>query len=202
MSLLIFGISGRKRHGKDMVATYLSRYGVQRLAFADKLKQVAMDIWDLSFEQVYGTDTIKEAIDERWGLSPRVLMQRLGTEVGRNIHDQTWVRKTISTIKVAQQGGAVMLPNFVSRQFERVTFGEGYADRWAVPDCRFPGEAEAIQATGGVVIKIVRPSVVSTDSHASETEVDNVKEDYLIVNDGSLADLEAKVLKVAAGILK
>lgn len=185
------------------MATYLESYGgVKRLAFADELKRVAMGLWDLSFEQVYGTEATKEAVDERWGLSPRTLMQRLGTEVGRNIHDQTWVRKAITTIERAQRGDTVVLPNLVSRQFEEVTFAEGWADRWAIPDCRFPGEADAIKARGGVVIKVVRPGMPTGDMHASETEVDNVQEDYLVVNDGTLVELELKVRDISRRIFE
>ena len=202
MPLTLVGVSGRKRHGKDQVATYLESYGVKRLAFADELKRVAMNLWDLSFEQVYGSDEYKEAVDERWGLSPRTILQQLGTQVGRNIHDQTWVRKALSTIERAQRGEPVVLPNMVSRRFEEVTFAEGWADRWAVPDVRFPGEADAIKARGGVVIKVVRPGMPTGDMHASETEVDNVQEDHLIVNDGSLGDLETRVREIAYRIFE
>lgn len=201
--LVLIGISGRKRHGKDQVATYLEGYGgVKRLAFADELKRLAMGLWDLTFEQVYGDDSLKEAIDERWGLSPRTILQQFGTQVGRNIHDQTWVRKAITTIERAQRGDTVVLPNMVTRRFEEVTFAEGWADRWAIPDVRFPGEADAIKARGGVVIKVVRPGMPTGDTHASETEVDNVQEDHLVVNDGTLVELELKVRDISRRIFE
>jgi dephospho-CoA kinase len=198
---LLIGISGKKRHGKDSVARVLSEWGVHRLAFADHLKWLAMQTWDLSFEQVYGDD-LKEVVDERWGLTPRFILQQLGTQVGRNIHEMTWVRKALDTIEKAAKGEKVVLPNLVSREFEEVEFAEGWANRWSIPDCRFPGEAEAVKGKGGVVIKVVRPSLVSNDSHASETEVDNVKEDYLLVNDGSLEDLELQIRKVMEQVLR
>lgn len=202
ISPLIIGISGRKRHGKDVVSTILAEhYGAHRLAFADELKRVAMGLWDLSFEQVYGDDKHKETVDERWGISPRVLMQLLGTEVGRNIHKETWVRKAFSIIRKAHAGESVTLPDMTARCFRDFQFSSDQ-DVWTIPDARFQSEAEAIKANGGIVIKVVRPSIISTDSHASETEVDNVEEDFLIVNDGSLADLEAKVLALAAEILQ
>jgi len=199
-SVKIFAISGKKRHGKDSVARVLNEWGVHRLAFADHLKWLAMKTWDLSFEQVYGDD-LKEVVDERWGLTPRFMLQQLGTQVGRNIHEMTWVRKALDTIEKAARGEPVILPNLETRKFEETEFAEGWADRWCIPDCRFPGEADAVKARGGIVIKVVRPSLVSNDTHASETEVDNVKEDYLVMNDGSIADLHAGIQAIIDRVL-
>ena len=197
---LIVGVSGRKRHGKDQVATYLEEYGTLRIAFADELKRVAMDLWDLSFDQVYGSEQDKETVDPRWGLSPRVILQRLGTEVGRNIHPLTWVRKVFTMIDAASRGEEILLPDMRHRRFMPCCPNP---TAWVIPDARFPNEATAIQARGGLVIKVVRPDFLkrSTDMHASEVEVDNVVEDALIVNDGSLADLRSKVQQVAQGVL-
>ena len=197
----IIGISGRKRHGKDMIATYLAKHGVQRVAFADELKRFAMDIWDLSFEQVYGADDLRESVDPRWGVSPRFIMQQFGTEVGRSVHKDTWVRKTLRLIEDAHQGHPVILPDFVERRFREYVLSAEEAAVWSIPDARFPDEAEAIRAAGGVVIKVVRPSIVSNDTHTSETRVDQVRADYLIVNDGTLDDLRAKVAVVASKVL-
>lgn len=198
--LLVIAISGKKRHGKDSVSKILEQWGVHRLAFADHLKWLAMRTWDLSFEQVYGDD-LKEVVDERWGITPRFILQQLGTQVGRNIHEMTWVRKAFDTIDRAHRGEEVVLPNLVSRKFEETQFAEGWADRWGIPDCRFPGEADAVKAKGGIVIKVVRPSLVSNDSHASETEVDNVKEDYLVENTGTLDDLAEQIKPIMAKVI-
>lgn len=198
-SPLIIGISGKKRHGKDEIASALASRGVNRLAFADELKRFAMAIWDLSFEQLYGADEHKESVDERWGLTPRFIMQQFGTEVGRNIHDQTWVRRAFDIIDRAWLGANVVLPDLQAREFRSVVVEDPSV--WAVPDVRFKGEAEAIKARGGVVIKVVRPSLVSKDTHASETGVDEVVEDHLIVNDGTLDDLRAKVAALADKVL-
>lgn len=200
---LIIGISGKKRHGKDMVSAYLAESGVLRVAFADELKRYAMELWDLSFEQMYGGDDIREVIDPRWGVTPRFIMQQFGTEVGRSVHKDTWVRKTLRLIDRAHGGSPVLLPDLVQRRFRefQFEFGSGAADVWSIPDCRFPDEADAVRAAGGVVIKIVRPSIVSNDTHASEVGVDKVVGDYTIINDGTLDDLRAKVAAVASQVL-
>lgn len=197
---LILGIAGKKRHGKDAVAQALMNFGFLRIAFADHLKWMSMHTWDLSFEQVYG-DALKEVADERWGLSPRHLLQTLGTQVGREIHSDTWIRKTFSTISKGARGEPVFLPDLQARTYSEVQYDPSYAQRWSIPDCRFPNEAEAVKAAGGVVVKVIRPSILSADTHASETEVDNIKEDYLIINDGSLQDLQRKVNALMQEIL-
>ena len=174
---LIIGISGKKRHGKDEVAKALASRGVQRVAFADELKRFAMAIWDLSFEQMYGPDSVRESPDEVWGLSPRAMMQNFGTEVGRNVHPLTWVRRAFRIIDDANQGANVILPDFGQRCFRSMSLPMAEIDVWAIPDVRFKGEAEAIKARGGVIIKVVRPNLVSTDTHSSETSVDEVVEE-------------------------
>lgn len=198
---LIIGISGKKRHGKDMVSAYLASHGVRRIAFADELKRYAMQLWDLSFEQMYGGDDVREVVDERWGVTPRFIMQQFGTQVGRSVHKDTWVRKALRLIDSAYRGETVLLPDLEAREFREFTFAPGEAALWSIPDARFPDEANAVRAKGGVVIKVVRPSIVSTDTHASETEVDNVVEDHLVVNDGTLDDLRARVALVASKVL-
>lgn len=199
---LILGIAGKKRHGKDSVARVLSdRWSVRRLAFADHLKWVAMKTWDLSFEQCYGDD-LKEVVDERWGLTPRFILQQLGTEVGRSIHKLSWVRKTLDNIARAHRGEPVLLPDLRARDFREFRFAPGEADMWAIPDCRFPGEADAIRAAGGIVVKVIRPSVASNDTHASETSVDEIVEDHLIVNDTGLAELDVAVSLLAQKVLR
>lgn len=191
---MIVGVSGRKRSGKDTVAMYLGlKYGCNRIAFADHLKYIAMLTWDLSFEQCYGPDEVREVVDPRWGLSPRQILQRIGTEVARNIHEDTWVRKTFSTIERGTRGEDILYPDMDAKRFVEGP-ASGRKDRWAIPDSRFPNEAQAIWQRGGIVVKVERPSLgVSTDLHASERGVDDITPDVLLVNDGTLADLFRQV---------
>ena len=207
---LIFGIVGKKRSGKDSVAKALSFSGVQRIAFADELKRHAMELWDLSFEQVYGDD-LKEVVDERWGVSPRHFLQVFGTEVCRNAHVDTWTRKTLHLIDTAFRGGPVLLPDLKHREFRKFRFNHQSAriwagetlggDVWSIPDVRFRNEAQVVKDRGGYVIKVIRPGLVSDDTHQSEVEVDLIEADHTIVNDGAMADLEAKVSDLARRVL-
>lgn len=46
---------------------------------------------------------------------------------------------------------------------------------------------------GGQIWKIINPNKENNDNHSSETEYQQVKEDKLILNDGSLEDLYKKI---------
>ncbi len=194
MTLKLIGICGRKRHGKDSVGRILRNHHNYRLtAFADAVKRVAMDVYGLSWDQCYGDGPEKEADDPRWNLSPRVIMQRIGTEVGRSIHPDTWVRHTLDNVRHAAEGGGFVERDDAWMKFVTVPSPVVHT-AWAVTDVRFPNEADAIRAAGGAVVKVVRPSLgTPTDEHPSETSVDLVREDVLIVNDGTLDVLADRV---------
>lgn len=64
--------------------------------------------------------------------TPRILLQQLGTECGRDIiHNNIWVNATMSEYKDTEN--------------------------WMITDCRFPNEAEAVHTEGGITIRVNRP---------------------------------------------
>lgn len=109
-------------------------------------------------------------------LTPRVMLQLLGTEAGRNIiHPNIWVNALFST--------------YTSES------------NWVITDCRFPNEAEAIKQRGGKLIRLNRiydtpltEEQIAISQHPSETGLDNYQGfDALIENDGSILDLVEKI---------
>jgi hypothetical protein len=64
---------------------------------------------------------------------------------------------------------------------------------YLVSDCRFPNEAKAVKARGGIVIKVVRPDAKADDSHQSETLIDDIDADYTLYNDTTLENLMLNV---------
>jgi hypothetical protein len=62
-----------------------------------------------------------------------------------------------------------------------------------ISDCRFPNEAKAVKARGGIVIKVVRPDAKAEDSHQSETLIDEIDADYTLWNDTTLENLVLNV---------
>lgn len=179
---MIIGISGYARTGKDEVAKVLvEEFGFERLAFADKLREcvyalnpivVSKDLDDVAWlrhlQDViddYGWDGVKET---PYGPEVRRLLQRFGTEVGRNILGQNiWVDATFMVTDVTK--------NYI------------------VTDCRFRNEAMGILRQGGKMWRINRPGVGPVNDHISEIGLDDFPFDTIIENDGDLTDLRDSV---------
>lgn len=168
----IIGLSGKKRNGKDSAAKFLSSAGYVRYAFADKLKAAAKVIFGFSEEQVNGD--LKEVIDPRWGESPRVVLQKFGTECMRHGYaDDVWVRALEAELRDVKS-------------------------LVAITDVRFPNEAEMVRALGGEVWRIVRPGFQETGNHASEVALDSYTFDRVLVAD-TLPELGVAVEAGLAG---
>lgn len=61
-------------------------------------------------------------------------------------------------------------------------------------DIRFPFEAEWIRSLGGFVIGITSPRSDTSDTHTSETSVDDIIPDYQVTNDGSIYEFRGSIL--------
>ena len=101
-------------------------------------------------------------------LTPRKLLQLLGTECGRQIiHPNIWVNSLFADYKKDSN--------------------------WIITDVRFPNEAQAIKDKGGIMIRINRPLYRLDDQHPSETALDNYNFDYVIENEGNIDELVQKI---------
>jgi len=123
------------------------------------LKRAAQRVFGFTDEQVWGAQ--KEAVDPRYGFSPRWLLQRLGTEglraeFGDDIHARALLR------------GLRQRPP------------EGPPRLVVVDDVRFPNDAHFIAQGGpdfrGAVLKLVCTDAggASAGAHASEDAIDAV----------------------------
>lgn len=168
----IIGITGNMRHGKDTLGLYyINTHGYVKLSFADPLKEACRQIFDLSQSQLHGDE--KENIDDYWGVTPRQILQYVGTELFRdqmvklipNIGKDIWIKVMDKKIKKIFKGGAKGV---------------------VITDIRFENEAKLIKSLGGIVIKVVRPSseIKGLPDHSSEKL--NFEADYTIINDGSI----------------
>jgi hypothetical protein len=137
-------------------------------------------------------------------LTPRKLLQLLGTEAGRNIiHPNIWVNATFADYKSA--GEKIGFKSYSKRDMEE---GFGKKPNWLFTDMRFPNELEAIKSRGGITIRINRPyrpfdesrqtvdDVQMTPEHPSETALDDAKFDYVINNEGTIEDLIDKAREI------
>jgi dephospho-CoA kinase len=171
--LAIIGIIGRKGTGKSECSKVLiDKYKFTKISFADKMKQIISDLWDIPIQHLYDP-SMKETFDPRWGKTYREIMQLFGTEVCRNIAWNTWVYH-------------------VEKQFKT-------AENFIIDDVRFKNEAALIKKYGGILITVVRPLPRSRDAkHLSESEQDEIQPDIVIMNDGTIEDLHRKIEKSLA----
>ena len=121
-----------------------------------------------------------KAYDGKVAITLRVLMQYFGTQVGRDmLHEDCWIRATMSD--------AVDNRNKY-----------GYS---IIADVRFANESDAIRSqSDGYVIKITRNIDRIKDEHESE-QLDGIKYDVLIENNGSKIELFYKVVELAGRII-
>jgi len=134
-------------------------------------------------------------------LTPRKLLQLLGTECGRNIiHPNIWTNSLFADYKGVKApngkwGGHIKYPN------------------WIITDVRFPNEAKAIKDRGGIIIRVNRFTeeqkiafaktragrsnnslqLVLKNQHPSETALDDYEFDYVVDNNGTLEELIEKI---------
>jgi hypothetical protein len=192
MSMLI-AITGKKNHGKDSVGRILaSELNLRQDSFAAPIKSAAKEWFDLSEGQVNGMIAEKETIDPRWGITPRFVLQTMGTEVARSIHPDVWARALIRRHESAMAEAA--------RKWEHGP-GAYRPVGTVVTDLRFENEAHIIRSHGGIILYVTRGSISENEfsAHASETSVETIgaKADYFIRNDGTLDDLQRQVSALA-----
>lgn len=172
----IIGICGKKFNGKDTIADHLiSNYGYTKISFGDSLKKAVQCIFGFSDEQLWGST--KEIKDPYWNISPREVLQCIGTDCMRikfgetfpHIGDNIWIMSLRKT-----------LDNLLKKGVTKIV----------IPDIRFPNEAtmlknichESNNSTKCHIIRVSRPDLHITDSHVSENMLDRITFDYDITN--------------------
>ena len=184
---IIIGITGQMHHGKDAIAKILKRrFKYVHISFAMFLKEACKNIFSFTDEQLHGES--KDSLDERWGVTPRRVLQVVGTELFRERftelvpealqpNESIWVKSMRLYLKTLHPGTCVV-----------------------ISDVRFTDEAALITKEGGEIWKVVRASIPSTsssaDTHKSETELAGIVPNKIIQNDGTLLQLEQTVVRL------
>ena len=184
MERKIIGLLGTKHSGKDTAGTYLiSKHQFVRYAFGDPVKDICQILFSLSDLQL--TDpSMKEMVDERWGLRPRDMFQRFGTEFG-----QMGILKLFPELN-----NKIKYRELWSRLFEEWLKQQGNANI-VITDVRFKHEIECIKKYGGTIIKMNRDTS-KNDTHLSETELNLIPDDmidHIIDNNHTLDDLYSQL---------
>lgn len=170
---IIIGLTGRAGAGKDTAAAYLCEtYGFVQTSFADPIRsmvQLFLEEAGIDHAFVHERD-LKEVPVPALGVSARQMMQVLGTEVGRHVSHDLWLRHL--ELRLGLTVGA-----------------QPVHDRIVVSDVRFPNEETWVHARGGRVIRLHRDQAGSVRHHASERYVVELEADVDLHNHGAMHGL-------------
>ena len=132
--------------------------------------------------------------------TPRLLMQLLGTECGREIlHPNIWVNSVMADYKYQEKIVCCWGNEINNRKVIRNIGGNLYEvinkiyPNWIITDVRFPNEASAIKQRDGIIIRVNSKRCNNTDKHPSETSLDDYEFDDVIRNDGTIEELIEQV---------
>jgi hypothetical protein len=158
---------------------------VKKYSFADTLKEIAITMFDLKYEQVYGTDAHKQqqvshlrwenmpgVTDKKGVMTVREFLQFFGTDVMRKMYDPVWINRTMRDIQAEEPLIAI------------------------IDDCRFENEIRAVQEAGGKVIGLTRQPY--DDSHSSE----RVVQDHADLLDGVIDNQNMTIDEMCHGVLQ
>lgn len=187
-ALVIVGLRGDAGCGKDTVASILvERHGFRLVKFADGLRACLLALDPIVDASGFSPPVrLSAAVAEReWDgakaryVEVRELLQRMGTEVGRNVIDpDLWVNLAVRDI---ERGGDVV-----------------------VSDVRFPNEVQAIRNRGGVVALVRRPGTRDPSQawrqHVSESALAGDVPDAVLQNDGTLDELAERTCAFLAAV--
>ena len=175
--MILIGIAGPAQSGKSTLAgefRRLVKFRGRKYAekpFAGPLKRmltsIGVDISDLS------KNVPVPFLDG--SITPRIMMQTLGTEWGRSLLPNLWLRVWQHEL---DDGANVV----------------------TVPDVRFDNEAELIRSMGGTIIHVTRKptaDMLAVPAHASEAGITRAKGDIIFRNDRGIE----KMTQLAASIL-
>lgn len=168
---MIIGLTGYAQSGKDTVAKILvNQYGYKRVAFADKIRELLLEINPIMYKGNRLSTFIKEFGWEfaKSNHEVRELLQDFGLGVRNILGSDVWIVSALREMDDVNQ-------NYV------------------VTDVRFLNEASMIKNLNGQLWRIKKIEVEAVNDHISESEMADYKVDQIFTNNGTLEDLELLV---------
>ena len=174
--ILVSDLFGEKVSGSDWIPLTEEYVDISQLlesfrpckiyAFADVLKEFAVDVLGLEYNQVYGTNEEKNSPthllwenmptgNNKGPMTGREVLQYFGSDICRKMYENIWFDACIRRIRKDNPELAL------------------------ISDVRFPNEIKGVQNEGGVVFGLPRDIVNGKDTHSSE-QVDLSLCDYLL----------------------
>lgn len=174
----LIGVTGYARVGKDTFAEGLAAHaGYSRMSFAQPVREMLyaqnplVDVDGLRVRAAVdhlGWEAAKDRVPEL-----RRLLQSLGTQAGRELLGaNVWVDAAMRRLDACP------------------------APKVVFADVRFPNEADAIRARGGIIVRVERDGHGPLNMHESETSMDDYEWDYVVRNNGTVDELHQKAADV------
>ena len=185
MNLKIIALTGPKGSGKDTVARLIAQQyeNVITIAFADPIKEVIQDLFDLDKSNIGHYDDFKRTTlrynlpgYSELGVSARHVVREIGMLM-RSYDDKQFTDYVCDAILT---------------QPEKI---------WIVTDLRFDNEYMKLKQLGAKIINIKRPNY-EYDGHITERGFNESLVDYQLMNDGNLQYLNTRVGSVVLNIMK
>lgn len=154
MSVRLIGLHGKAGCGKTTVGDYINnKHCALLFSFALPLKIASSELFFTDHEW-FEDQELKNTKLPYWDLTPREILQKLGTEGMRNLFGQDfWIKRM-----------QLEIDSFTSDD-----------DLVVITDCRFQNEVDFIKDNGGIVIHLTRAGAdgnIGIQNHASEADLD------------------------------
>ena len=168
---MLLGFAGSAGVGKTTTAEwFVDNLGYVKLSYATPLKVSLSILTGLPLEYFLDIKLKEKEIPGLNGITPRILMQKMGTDFVRNMIDHDfWIWRMRQAISDNSHHNIV------------------------IDDIRFDNEAQLVRDNGGVVVHLVRDfrSPTKNNDHPSEQQIMYHKDD-IVVNSLESVSLTAK----------
>lgn len=150
----------------------------------------AQAFFDFTDDQVWNpvSGTIR---DEYWNLTPKAAMELLKSRALALFPDAP---------KTGNGNSSLESQNYVAKRARRPVFRlkaktqlKSTSHTIIIKDIRFENEAAFLRSHHGKIWHITRPDLLKVNAHSSELGIEQMPGDILLVNNGSLEELELKV---------
>lgn len=153
--MMILGLCGHPTAGKTEVAKLPAKLSFEKTAFADPLKFSVATALGLDIQVFYDQALKNTPLPQVYGLTPRQLMQQIGTNGYRKlISDRVWIDTWMRRVEDLINNGT---------------------PRVVVEDVRFLNERNAVREVG-LIVAVVRPEAFPTMTHESEDDAQGSSE--------------------------
>jgi dephospho-CoA kinase len=165
--------------GKSTMAEHLVKQGCVKESFAKPIKDICEIAFGFTHEQLYGSK--KEVVDEYWQVTPREMMQFVGTDLFRNalaekfphIGKNIWIRHMARRVEKLER-----------KELQPV-----------IDDLRFEDEDAWCTSHGFVKIGVKRQKILDAPSPFAhhESEKGKLSPDFVLENHGTIDELHTKL---------